>query len=65
MKILPGRAQLLRTDGQTDMTELIAAFRNFANASDAFTSWRFGEQHTKIPRLNRRTGLQIESSIVL
>ena len=36
MKILPVEAELFyavrRTDGQTDMTELIVAFRNFANA---------------------------------
>jgi hypothetical protein len=33
MKILPvGAELLLRTDGQTDMTTLIVAFRNFAKA---------------------------------
>ena len=32
MKILPVGAELFRTDGQTDMTKLIVAFRNFANA---------------------------------
>jgi hypothetical protein len=36
MEILPVGAELLhadgRTDGQTDMTRLIVAFRNFANA---------------------------------
>ena len=37
MKIRPVGAELFhadrRTDGQTDMTKLIVAFRNFANAS--------------------------------
>jgi len=37
MKMPPVGAELLhadkRTDGQTDMTKLIVAFRNFANAS--------------------------------
>jgi len=33
MKIRPVGAELLHTDGQTtDMTKLIVAFRNFANA---------------------------------
>jgi len=32
MKIRPVGAELFHTDGQTDMTELIVAFRNFANA---------------------------------
>jgi hypothetical protein len=32
MKIRPVRAALFRTDGQTDMTKLIVAFCNFANA---------------------------------
>jgi hypothetical protein len=36
MKILPVGAELFhadkRTDGQTDMTKLIVAFRNFTNA---------------------------------
>jgi hypothetical protein len=42
MKILPVRAEFLHTDGQTDMTKLIVAFRNFANArkkrNNLFTS---------------------------
>ena len=33
MKIRPVRAELFQTDGQTDMTKLILAFHNFANAS--------------------------------
>jgi hypothetical protein len=33
MKIRPARAQLFRTDRQTDMKTLVVAFRNFANAS--------------------------------
>ena len=28
-----------RTDGRTDMTQLIVAFRNFANASKMWRSW--------------------------
>ena len=32
MKICPVGADLLHVDGQTDMTKLIVAFRNFANA---------------------------------
>jgi len=32
MKIRRVEAELFHTDGQTDMTELIVAFRNFANA---------------------------------
>jgi hypothetical protein len=36
MKVCPVGAELFhadgRTDGQTDMTKLIVAFRNFANA---------------------------------
>jgi hypothetical protein len=31
-KIRPVGAELFRADGQTDITELIVAFRNFANA---------------------------------
>jgi hypothetical protein len=32
MKIRPVGAELLHADGRTDMTNLIVAFRNFANA---------------------------------
>jgi hypothetical protein len=32
MKIRLVGAELVHTDGQTDMTKLIVAFRNFANA---------------------------------
>jgi hypothetical protein len=32
MKIGPVGAELFHADGQTDMTKLIVAFRNFANA---------------------------------
>jgi hypothetical protein len=32
MKIRPVGAELFHADGQTDMTKLIVAFRNFANA---------------------------------
>jgi len=33
MKIRPMEAELLHADGQSDMTKLSVAFRNFANAS--------------------------------
>jgi len=32
MKILPMGAELFHADGQTDMTKLIVAFRNFVKA---------------------------------
>jgi len=32
----PARAELFHADGRTDMTNLIVAFRNFANASKNF-----------------------------
>jgi hypothetical protein len=32
MKILPVGAELFRVDRRTDMTKIIVAFRNFANA---------------------------------
>jgi hypothetical protein len=32
IKIRPVGAELLHADGRTDMTKLIVAFRNFANA---------------------------------
>jgi hypothetical protein len=32
MKIRPVGAELFHADGQTDMTKLMVAFRNFANA---------------------------------
>ena len=32
MKIRPVAAELFHANGQTDMTKLIVAFRNFANA---------------------------------
>ena len=32
MKIRPVRAEFFHADEQTDMTKLIVAFRNFANA---------------------------------
>ena len=36
INILPVGAELFLTDGQTGMTELIIAFRNFANSSKAY-----------------------------
>jgi hypothetical protein len=48
MKIRPEGAELLhaegRSDGQTDMTKLVVAFRNFVNApkneQKIFSIWR-------------------------
>jgi hypothetical protein len=41
MKIRPVVAELFHADGQTDMMNLIAAFRNFANASkNVFVNYR-------------------------
>ena len=37
MKIRPVGAELLFADGQTDMTKLIVAFRNFTNANENWT----------------------------
>jgi hypothetical protein len=34
IKIRPAGAKLFHADGQTDMTKLILAFRNFANAPE-------------------------------
>jgi len=36
MKVRPGGAELFRGDGQTDMTKLIVAFCNFADAPKNF-----------------------------
>ena len=38
MKISPVGAELFQTDRRTDMTQLIIAFRNFANASNNQTT---------------------------
>jgi hypothetical protein len=35
MKIRPVGAELFHADGQTDMTKLIVAFRNFVNAPES------------------------------
>jgi hypothetical protein len=39
MKIRPVGAELFHADGQTDMTKLIVAFRNFANAPKTSCFW--------------------------
>jgi len=39
MKLRPVGAELFHTDGQTDMTKLIIAFHNFANASKNGKLW--------------------------
>ena len=38
MKINPVGAEFLHEDGQTDMTKLTVAFRNYANASKSIQS---------------------------
>ena len=38
MKIRPVGAELFHTDGRTDMTKLIVAFRNFTNEPKRITS---------------------------
>ena len=40
MKTRPVGAELFRVDGQTDMTKLAVAFRNFANALKTYTICR-------------------------
>jgi len=39
MKIRPVEAKLFHADRRTDMTKLIVAFRNFANAPEKCHSW--------------------------
>jgi hypothetical protein len=39
MKIRPVGAELFNADRRTDMTKLIVAFRNFANAPKSRTSY--------------------------
>ena len=46
MKIRPVWAELYHVDGRTDMTELIVAFRNFANAH------KFGSYRRRWKRIN-------------
>jgi len=41
MKLLPVGAELFRVDRQTDMTKLIVAFRNFANAHEIYLPVNF------------------------
>jgi hypothetical protein len=49
MKIRPGGAEVFHSDGETDMTTLIIAFRNFANApqmgSPALNMEQLAETH--------------------
>ena len=40
MKIHPVGVELFHADGETDMTKLIVAFRNFANAPKT-TNWNY------------------------
>jgi len=39
MKILPVGAELFHEDGRTDVTQRIAAFRNFANAPKTLVTY--------------------------
>ena len=45
MKIRPVGAELFHADGRTDMTKLLVAFRNFANASKNLPSFLFCRTH--------------------
>jgi len=45
MKILPVVAELFHVDGQTDMTNLLVAFRNFANSLK--NEYHIGEYNIK------------------
>ena len=47
MKMRPVGAGLFYADGQTDMTKLIVAFRNFANAPKKGLSFFFGQRIRK------------------
>jgi hypothetical protein len=47
MTIRPVAANLFQTDGRTDMTKLIATFRNFANASENLIEERKGRGYTR------------------
>jgi hypothetical protein len=38
IKTLPVGVELFHAEGQTDMTKLIVAFRNFANAPDVLSN---------------------------
>jgi len=50
MKILPVRAELFHADRRTDMTNLIAAFRNLADAPEKkCTGWQ--QKSAKMLRL--------------
>jgi hypothetical protein len=47
MKIRPVGTELFHADGQTDMTELIITFRNFANAPKIIVT----DRRTRSPRV--------------
>jgi hypothetical protein len=57
MKILPGGAELFRTDEQTDMTKKITAFRNFAKVP------KVHETET-LPSNRRLTGNHVEAKLI-
>ena len=77
MKIRPARAQLfhaqaqtdIRTDGQTGMTNLIVAFRNFAKATkmvNFIVAWQFNVfQHDRISQFMHNTvpWLELRSAV--
>jgi len=53
MKIHPVGAELFRADGQSDMTNLIVAFRNFGNVSENKSNFRtqYRVDREKVARL--------------
>jgi hypothetical protein len=53
IKILPMGAELFHADGRIDMTRLLVAFRNFANASKRVTVKFTLEQAMKDQRRSR------------
>jgi hypothetical protein len=63
IKILSPGAVLFHADGQTDMTKLIAAFRNFANAYESGPRLRGYEKRGIIHRnalLYRKASISLE-----
>ena len=55
IKIRPVGAALFHADGQTDMTKLIVAFRNIANAPEnSWHSWGDSSISTPTPPQNKK-----------
>jgi len=57
IKILPASDEMLHTDGQTEMANLIAAFRKFANAS------KHAIPHSRFPQLSNYKERDIQAAI--